>query len=293
LELRRLEYFVAVARHGQFTRAAEELWITQSALSQQVRRLEAELGVELLRRTTRGVRLTPAGEELLPRAETVLAGVAQARAALDRQAGATRGRVRVAATTMDTPGLPAALAAFHRTHPGLQIALRHAPAAETATLVASGAADVGVASLNGPAPAGVEAVPLAEQRLIALLPPGAAASDPIAIADLSGRPFILAEPGTALRETVMAACQAAGFSPVPLFEVSDPGTVRFLTHAGLGVSVVPAPWLEQPGPEVAAAELVDRAPRHRVALLVPDGRETPAGRLLREALLEDLGQLGL
>jgi len=291
VELRRLEYFVAVARHGSFTRAAEELWITQSALSQQVRRLEAELGVALLRRTPRGAEPTPAGEELLPRAEAILAEVAHARADLDRHAGVTRGRVRVAATTMDTPRLPAALAAFHRQHPGLQIALRHAPAAEIPALVASGAADVGVASVNGPAPPGVEAFALAEQPLRVMLGPDdpLAADDAVAIAALRGRPFILAEPGTALRETVMSACQAAGFSPVPLFEVSDPGTVRFLAHAGLGVSVVPASWLEQPGPEVAAAALAEPAPRHRVALLVPAGRETPAGRLLRDALLEDLG----
>jgi DNA-binding transcriptional LysR family regulator len=292
MELRRLEYFVAVARHGSFTRAAEQLWITQSALSQQVRRLEAELGVALLRRTPRGAELTPAGEELLPHAETILAEVAHARADLDRHAGVTRGRVRVAATTMDTPRLPAALAAFHREHPGLQIALRHAPAAEIAALVASGAADVGVASPHGPAPPGVEAIPLAEQPLRVMLPLDdalAAGDGRLAIADLRGRPFILAEPGTALRETVMSACQAAGFSPVPLFEVSDPGTVRFLAHAGLGVSVVPASWLEQPGPEVAVAELAAPAPRHRVALLVPAGRETPSGRLLRDALLEDLG----
>jgi DNA-binding transcriptional LysR family regulator len=76
---------------------------------------------------------------------------------------------------------------------------------------------------------------------------------------------------------------------VPLFEVSDPGTVRFLAHAGLGVSVVPGSWTEQPGPDVATAELAPPAPRHRVALLVPAGRETPAGRLLREALSEGLG----
>jgi DNA-binding transcriptional LysR family regulator len=91
VELRRLEYFVAVARHGQFTRAADELWITQSALSQQVRRLEAELGVELLRRTSRGVELTPPGEELLPRAEAILAEIAHARAARCRR---TRPRKR-------------------------------------------------------------------------------------------------------------------------------------------------------------------------------------------------------
>jgi DNA-binding transcriptional LysR family regulator len=79
-----------------------------------------------------------------------------------------------------------------------------------------------------------------------------------------------------------------GFSPVPLFEVSEPATVRFLAHAGLGVSVVPASWLEQPGPEPGRAALA--APlRHRVSLLVPAGGETPTGRLLRAALVDDLG----
>ena len=253
-----------------------------------MRRLEAELGVTLLRRTPRGAELTPAGEALLPRAEAMLAEEARARAILERHAGATRGRVRVAATTMDTPGLPAVLADFHREHPGLQIALRHAPATEIPSLVAGGSADVGVASLHGPPPTGVELVPLAEQPLRALLAPGEAPDDPLALADLRGRPFILAEAGTALRETVMAACQDEGFSPVPLFEVSDPGTVRFLAHAGLGVSVVPASWLEQPGPEVGSAALA--APlRHRVSLLLPAGGETPTGRLLRAALLEGLG----
>jgi DNA-binding transcriptional LysR family regulator len=218
----------------------------------------------------------------------MLAEEARARAILERHAGATRGRVRVAATTMDTPGLPAALAAFHRAHPGLQIALRHAPATEIPALVAGGSADVGVAALHGPPPGGVALVPLAEQPLVALLPPGEAPEEPIALADLRGRPFILPEPGTALRETVMAACQAEGFSPVPLFEVSDPATVRFLAHAGLGVSVVPASWLEQPGPEVGSAALA-RPLRQEVSLLVPAGGETPTGRLLRAALVEALG----
>ncbi|HWT26122.1 MAG TPA: LysR family transcriptional regulator, partial [Solirubrobacteraceae bacterium] len=119
MELRQLRYFVAVARHGHFTRAADALWITQSALSQQIRRLEAEVGVALLHRTARGAELTPAGEELLERAERILAEVDGARAALDRHAGATRGRVRVAATTGDAPLLPATLATFHHAHPSL------------------------------------------------------------------------------------------------------------------------------------------------------------------------------
>jgi DNA-binding transcriptional LysR family regulator len=289
VELRRLRYFVAVARHGTFTRAAEELWLTQSALSQQIRRLEAELGVALLRRTPRGAELTPAGEALLPRAEAMLAEEARARAILDRHAGAERGRVRVVAAPLDTPGLPAALAAFHREHPGLQIALRQAPAAEIPALVAGGSADVGVASLVGPPPAGVQAAPLAQQPLRVLLSPGEAELGArMTVDDLRGRPFILAEAGTALRETVMLACQAAGFSPVPLFEVSDPATVRFLAHAGLGIAVVPSSWLDAPGPQVDAVEL-DGDFVHSVALLVPAAGETPTGRLLRATLLENLG----
>ena len=286
MELRQLEYFVAVARHASFTRAADALWITQSALSQQVRRLEAELGVALLHRSARGAELTPAGEELLARAEAILGEVDRARAALDRHAGAVRGRVRVAATTGDAPWLPGALAAFHHAHPGLQLALRHAGAAEAAALVARGAADLAVATLHGDAPAGVTATLLAEEPMCALLPPDDpfAAAAPLALDDLRGRPFILAEPGSALREVVMAACQRAGFSPVPLFELSDPATARLLAHGGLGVSVVPRSWLELAGPEVGHAPLAAPAPRHRVEALTPAAGPSPAAALLLAAL---------
>jgi DNA-binding transcriptional LysR family regulator len=291
MEIRQLQYFVAVVRHGQFTRAAEELWITQPALSQQVRRLEAELGVALLRRTPRGVLPTPAGEELLARAETVLAELAHARSDMDRHAGATRGRVRVAATAADAPRLPAALAAFHQAHPGLQVAMRHASAGEVAGLVRSGAVDVVVAAVDREPPPGVEAEPLADEPMRAIVAPDdeLAAAGRVGLEDLRGRPFILAEPDTPLRRTVLEACQAVGFSPVPLFEVSDPAAVRFLAHAGLGVSVVPASWLDAPGPPVGTLELAEPAPHHRIALLTPPSGASPAGRLLIAVLREQLG----
>jgi DNA-binding transcriptional LysR family regulator len=202
VELRQLEYFVAVARHRHFGRAAEAIYVTQPALSQQVRRLEAELGVALLRRTSRGVELTPAGADLLARAEAILAESAAARSAMDEHAGVVRGAVRVAAT----------------------------------------------------------------------------AADAVRLGALSGRPFVLAEPGSTLRETVMAACQAEGFSPVPLIEVGDPSAVRFLVGAGLGVSLVPASWLEAPGAEVGIA-VVEPALCHRLCL-VSAGELPPAGALL-------------
>src|SRR3954470_7438641 len=204
MELRQLEYFSAVARHRHFTRAAESLYVTQPALSQQVRRLEAELGLTLFRRTSKGVELTAAGEDLLAHAENVLAEVAAARADMDRHTGIARGVVRVASTAADAPRLPEALAAFHADHPGIQIALRQGSASEVVALVQRGSVDVAVLALSGEPPAGVAASRWAEERLRR----GVNIDDELAgttvtIEDLRGRPFILAEPGTALRETVV------------------------------------------------------------------------------------------
>lgn len=297
VELRQLEYFVAVARHRHFTRAADELYVTQSALSQQVRRLEEELGLALLRRTSRAVELTPAGEDLLRRADAILAEVGRAHADMDGHAGVSRGLVRVASTTGDALRLPHALAAFHSAHPGVRIGLRQGSPAEVVELVRRGAADlavVGVSATGPPSLPGLEATVVAEEplRLVCSQDDPLAAAGSVAIGDLRGRSLILAEPGTPLRESVAAACAAAGFSPVPLFEVSDPWTVRFLTSAGLGASVVPRSWVELPGPPIGVAELRGEAPRHRVALLTPAADRSPAATLLHEHLVRTLDDRG-
>jgi DNA-binding transcriptional LysR family regulator len=285
VELRQLEYFAAVARHRHFTRAAESLYVTQPALSQQVRRLEAELGLQLFRRTSKGVELTSAGEDLLVHAERILAEVAQTRADMDRHTGVSRGVVRVATTAADAPRLPAALAAFHHEHPHIQIALRQGSAAELVALVQAGTVDVAVLALTD-TPPGVTVTPLEDEPLRAAVPvDDELAGRTIELDQLRGRPFILAEPGTALRDTVLNATQRAGFSPLPLFEVGDPATVRFLVREGLGVGLVPASWLERPGPVVGAADLKD-PPRHRLSLLTPAAGASPGGRLLLERLAE-------
>jgi LysR family transcriptional activator of glutamate synthase operon len=141
-----------------------------------------------------------------------------------------------------------------------------------------------VLSLGGEPVDGLTVTPLADEPLRAIAAPGESfRAVTVSIEDLQGRPFVLGEPGTALRATVMAACQEHGFSPVPLLEVSDPTTVRFLVSAGLGVSLVPQSWLDQPGPSVSVAALVEPAPRHALSLLSA-GELPPAGRLLKDAL---------
>jgi DNA-binding transcriptional LysR family regulator len=291
VDLRQLECFAAVARQRNFTRAAEDLYLTQSAVSQQVRRLEAQLGLELLRRTSRGVELTAAGAELLPRAEAILADVATARAAMDELAsGVVRGAVRVAAAAGDAPGLPAALASFHASHPGIRVALRLAAPDEVADLVRRGTADLGLAAVTGD-PLGVEVAPLRAEPLLLLVPPGDAleGATGVDVWELRERPFVLAEPGSALRATVAALCEAAGFGPVPLFEAGDPETVRVLVASGLGVALVPASWRAG----APAASLAPPVPVHEPALLSrPDGG-TPAAALLHRHLRERLGQVGL
>jgi DNA-binding transcriptional LysR family regulator len=116
----------------------------------------------------------------------------------------------------------------------------------------------------------------------------------VAVADLRDHRLILAEPGSPLRAAVEAACDEAGFGPVPLFEVSDPWAVRFLTGAGLGVSVVPRSWIELPGPPLGVAELLDPAPRHRVSLLTAAAAagRSPAAALLQEHLARALSDHG-
>ncbi len=232
MELRQLEYFAAVARHRHFTRAADALYVTQSALSQQVRRLEEELGLALLLRTSRGVELTAAGEDLL-------AGPIDPRrrwsvhVQMDEHAGVSRGLVRVAATTGDAVRLPQALAEFHAEHPGVRIGLRQGSTPEVVELVRAGAADlavIGTPALDVP---GLKATVVAEERLLVMCPPG----DSLATPARGGRGPARSRPdacraGSAFREVVAsggrrrasARCRSSRSVTRGLF-ASSPGPV--------------------------------------------------------------------
>lgn len=166
MELRQLVYFVTVAEELHFGRAAERLHIVQSAVSQQIRRLERELGAELFDRSPRHVRLTGAGERLLPEARTVLAAVDRARAAV-----APAEVLRLGTSTGLGAHLDRVLAGFAERKPAVQVELVSLPARERLARVVDGRLDA--AFVRGAEPlAGVRVLPLWPDPLVAALPAG-------------------------------------------------------------------------------------------------------------------------
>lgn len=253
MELRQLRYFAAVARQRHFTRAAAAIGVAQPALSQQIRLLERELGVELLDRTGRRVRPTPAGEAFLVHAERILAEVASATAELAEYAGATRGRVIVGALpSLAEHQLPTLVAGFHTRHPGLELVLREERTANLLALLAAGEVDLallhqataipGMADARPPASHPTLTLePLFTEELVAVVAPGhhLAARTTLPITALRDEPCILTKSGSVIRDTILAACAAAGFAPQIAFESGGTATVRALAAAGLGVAILP------------------------------------------------------
>nr|WP_315904301.1 LysR family transcriptional regulator [Streptomyces sp. ASQP_92] len=213
MELRQLSYFVTVAEELHFGRAAERLHIVQSAVSQQVRRLERELGAELFDRSPRHVRLTAAGERLLPEAREVLAAAERARAAV-------RGRTTLRLGTSAGLGehLDRVLGAFAEIAPGVAAELVSAPTRDRLAQVVDGRLDAAFVRSPEPAP-GLRFLPLWEDPLLVAVPAThpLAGQDAIALSELAALPLALTarRNNPALVDLVVGACHTAGFEPIP------------------------------------------------------------------------------
>ncbi|MFI6148744.1 LysR family transcriptional regulator [Streptomyces sp. NPDC051109] len=213
MELRQLRYFVTVAEELHFGRAADRLHIVQSAVSQQVQRLERELGAGLFDRSPRHVRLTGAGERLLPEARAVLAAAERARAAVRVQAG-----LRLGTSTGLGEHLDRVLGDLAVLAPDAPVQLVSASAHDRLEQVADGRLDAAFVRSLEPAP-GVRILPLWEDPLVAALPAAhpLARETELAVADLAGlRLCITARRNNpALVDLVVGACHSAGFEPLP------------------------------------------------------------------------------
>ncbi|MFI8533421.1 LysR substrate-binding domain-containing protein [Streptomyces aquilus] len=213
MELRQLTYFVTVAEELHFGRAAERLHIVQSAVSQQIQRLERELGAGLFDRSPRRVRLTAAGERLLPEARAVLAAAERARAAVAPPPG-----LRLGTSTGLGEHLDRVLAAFTRRAPDVPVELVSLPVSARLARVAGGQLDAAFVRAVEPVP-GVRVLPLWSDPLVAALPAAhpLAASPEIGVGELAGLPLALTERrhNPALVDLVVGACHQAGFEPLP------------------------------------------------------------------------------
>jgi DNA-binding transcriptional LysR family regulator len=242
VELRQLEYFVAVAEDRHFTRAAARMHVAQSGLSASIRLLERELGASLFVRNTRSVELTDEGHALLTEARHTLAGVAAAKDAVAAVQGLLRGTLAVG--TMQCLGavnLPAILARFHASHPGVEIQLRQGASTDLIERVRTGDLDLAfVCAPTDGAPA-VTLTPLAEEPMVLACGPTHPLRDRDAVhlRELRDETFVDFYPGWVTRDVVDQAMAAARVERRVAFEVNDVHWLLDLVGHGLGVAVVP------------------------------------------------------
>ena len=241
VNLKLLNAFLLVAEHRSFRRAAELSRRSQSALSLQVRELEAQLGASLFHRTTRAVSLTREGEALLPharRAQAELdAGLRRVRAAAAMEGG----RVALGcAPHIALVALPAVVAAFRRAHPDVAISIHEALQAEVLEAVRRQDLDFGI----GPRPANAPSLtfaPLREEAILALTPPRFAprGARSIGLAALGALPLITTGGTNSMRAMIEEAAASIGVSFEIRCEVQMPGTAMALAAAGVGVAIIP------------------------------------------------------
>src|SRR5215212_4631463 len=263
MELRQLRYLVTLADERHFTRAAALLHIAQPALSQQIRRLEDELGIALVDRTTRHVSLTAAGERLVARARRALAEVEAATAELSELSGLRTGRVVIGA--MRSTGrfdLASLFAAFHDRHPYIELVVREEPSEVMLERLHGDALDVAFLSVNrldaGP---DIQLHPLLDEPLVALLAPDhpLAGRGAIDMAELRDERFVVFGEGGSLRRIVLQGAREAGFEPALAFESTESTRMRAMASCGLGVALLPESETDHEGPPVAAVPV--RRPR--------------------------------
>ena len=294
MELRHLRYFEAVARHSHVTRAAAELHIAQPALSKQISQLEQELGVALFDRVGRNVRLTEAGEALLPHARAAMTQVEAARAEMAERIGLRRGRATIGTPpTVGTQLLPTVLAAFNKRYPGIELRLHEAGVQTLLDLLETGLTDVAVVTL----PVEDEhltVVPLfTEEMVIAVWKDHPLANrTAVKIGDLKDEPWVLSPENYELREATLNACQAAGFTPRVVLDGGETDTLLRFVVAGIGVALVPRLAVQNTNDLVALPVSDQKLQRSLGLVWRGDRAASPAARAMREFLVEELKQGG-
>ena len=303
MELRQLRYLVTLDEERHFTRAAAREHIAQPALSQQIRRLEEEVGLPLVERTTRRVALTEAGESLVARARRVLAEVEAAQAELAALSGVQTGRVTVGVIhTMGPVDVSLPLSIFHERHPAVELTVREQSSEELAELLRVDEIDLAFLSVTERIEShGLALRQLVSEELVVMLPRAHRLSRRrrVRMAELAGEEFISYRTGARLRELLISAGQQAGFEPRITLESNESRRIRRMVERGMGIAILPRSDAERPRGRCRRGE-ADRArpqSRHHARLArrppPPAGcpRSSSSSRSRRSPVLRSLSMM--
>lgn len=294
LNPQRLRVFREVASRGSFSAAAEELSYTQSAVSQAVAALEAELGVSLLERDRRGARPTSAGAALVAHADGILARLDAAEAEVAAIAGVRAGRLTMASfPTAGATIVPLAVAMFREAHPAVALTLAEGEPEEIVPRLRAGEFDLallfefeGVSEGLG---TGLERIDLLEDPMYLALPDEHPLADAprVRLQDLSGESWVQTSAASPCARHVVRSCHAAGFEPTVSFETDDYQTVQGLVAAGVGVALIPQLALSTVRDDITVRALHPRAPvRTVLAATAPRAGTAPAAAPMLDILAD-------
>lgn len=296
MEFRQLQLFIAVAEELHFGRAAARVGMAQPPFSQQIRRLESELEVELLTRTSRHVALTPAGSRLLEDARALLARRADVITTVRRTARGESGKLRVGLAASSAFGvLPAVVLRFRARFPDVTLEIEDSESLHVGVALTTGELDLAI--VRAPFQhAGVSVERLLRERFVLALPARhpRARQKVVPLASLAGEPFVLfprhSAPG--LHDTMTSMCLAAGFSPRVVQEASSWPSVIGMVEAGLGLTIAPMSARALRPRGVVFRTLGGASGHAELAVAFPGPHPTPAAAHFRAVAHEVAGRAG-
>lgn len=298
MDLRQFRYFVAVAEELHFTRAAQRLNIAQPPLSLQIKMIEEELGITLLKRTRRKVELTPAGELFLREARMALHQAERAVETVVRAARGEIGTLRLSFVTSAplTEVFTNAIRSFRYVSPEVHLVLKSRSSAAIIDDLLLNKVDIGFIrpSLQSVHPSPIAAMPIYEDRLMAVFPvdhPMGNASTPISIRDLRDEQFVLRPRGSGagFYEQIFTICGEAGYTPQVAQEAVEATTTLGLVAAGVGITIAPRALRRIRVPHVVWREISDAETRSRLYLVYNRNAEPDP---LRDRFIADFKTIG-
>jgi DNA-binding transcriptional LysR family regulator len=290
MELRHLRTIVAVAQHRSLTKAGEELYLTQSAISQQIRRLERELGIEVFRRTSRSVELTAEGRVILGYAQRVLAEVDGLHSELEELTGLLSGKLRIGGVYPTGPyDLFGMLADFRAAHPGVAVHMVEDTQDDVLAALRADELDCAFTALD-PDALGDEfaATLLWQEEIVVALPVEhrLCSRQRVTLHELAEEDLIAYRDNSALRRRLERTMADLGLEPRNAFICTEMAAVRGLASKGLGVAVLPRSVAEEPGPPIELRPIGPDRLTWPIALVWRAARrQTPAGKAFLKVAL--------